>query len=225
MPRAKPRYDSDGSWKTRNFSSEEWDALSARLRSNLRPFYPDKQAVEDPTFGHPADAWSNYLLSESDSAVSMILWLRRRLTNEELRAEREDLLRTLTKAVQGLSTVSHDLDIMLGNDADVLGTRDKLKDLIARLEASDATIAGLPKAKTLREAQHDAAVEMAIRALRVVKGAGGTVAATADTYLGYVSDAVRVLKIIGDELGLYLDESTWKGVIIEAKKAAPDLGS
>lgn len=38
-----------------------------------------------------------------------------------------------------------------------------------------------------------------------------------------MSDAVRILKIIGDELGLTLDESAWKKVITKAKKDAPDL--
>ena len=223
MTRAKPAYDMDGSWKYRQFDRAEWDVLVKRLQAKLRAFYPDKSATDDETFGHPADEWSNYLLYACESAVSTMLWLRRRLTNEALRAEREDLLRTLNKAVNSLSTVSHDLDILLGVDADLLGIRDKIKELIPRIEDSDAKIANLPKAKTRKDANHAAAVEMAIRALRVLKRAGGTAAATADKDLNYISDAVQILKIIGDELGLPLDETTWKNAIIKAKIAAPDL--
>jgi len=223
MPRAKPAYDTDGSWKHREFDSPAWESLKKRLLIKLMPFYPDKSAEADPTFGHPAVGWTNYLLSESWSAVSMMLWLLRRRTNEELRVEREDLLQTLNKAVICLSTVSHDLDIMFGVDADVLGTRDKIKALIPHIEDSKTKIANLPKAKTPKDANHSAAVEMAIRALRVLKGEGGTAAATADKDLNYISDAVKILKIIGDELDLPLDETTWKKVIIKAKKDAPDL--
>ena len=223
MPSAKPAYDKDGSWKYRQFAPAEWDSLTKRLQAKLRPFYPDKSATDDETFGHPADGWSNYLLSECESTVSMMLWLRRRRTNEELRAERDDLLRTLNKAVKSLGTVSHDLDILFGGDADLLGVRDKIKELIPPIEASKAKIANLPKARTPKDVNHFAAVEMAIRALRVLKGEGGTVAATADMDLNYISDAVQILKIIGDELGLKLDETTWKKAIIKAKKAAPDL--
>lgn len=223
MTRAKPAYDMDGSWKYRQFDRAEWDVLVKRLQAKLRAFYPDKSATDDETFGHPADGWSNYLLSECESAVSRILWLRRRRTNEELRAERDDLLRTLNKAVKSLGTVSHDLDILFGGDADLLGVRDKIKELIPPIEASKAKIVNLPKARTPKDVNHFAAVEMAIRALRVMKGEGGTVAATADMDLNYISDAVQILKIIGDELGLKLDETTWKKAIIKAKKAAPDL--
>ena len=223
MPRAKPAYDTDGSWKHREFDSAEWESLQNRLLIKLKPFYPDKSADEDPTFGHPAVGWTNYLLSESWGAVSMMLWLLRRRTKEELRVEREDLLQTLNRAVICLSTVSRDLDILFGVDADVLGTRDKIKVLIPHIEDSKTKIANLPKAKKLKDANHSAAVEMAIRALRVLKGGGGTTAATADKDLGYISDAVKILKIIGDELNLCLDETTWKKVIINAHKHAPDL--
>lgn len=223
MTRAKPAYDTDGSWKHRQFDSTEWESLKKRLLIKLMPFYPDKSAEEDPTFGHPAVEWTNYLLSESWSAVSMTLGLVRRRTNEELRVERDDLLQTLNKAVVCLSTVSHDLDIMFGADADVLGTRDKINGLIPCIEDSKTKIANLPKANKSRDANHFAAVEMAIRALRVLKAEGGTTAATADKDLGYISDAVKILKIIGDELNLRLDETTWKKVIIKAKKSARDL--
>lgn len=223
MTRAKPAYDTDGSWKHRVFDPPEWELLKKRLLIKLMPFYPDKSAEEDPTFGHPAVGWTNYLLSESWSAVSVTLRILRRRTNEELRVERDDLLQTLNKAVVCLSTVSRDLDIMFGTDADVLGTRDKINALIPHIEDSKTKIANLPKAKKLRDANHFAAVEMAIRVLRVLKAKGGTTAATADKDLGYISDAVKILKIIGDELNLCLDETTWKKVIIKAKKSASDL--
>lgn len=223
MPTAKPRYDSGGDWKNRQYTEAEWEELKERLRKKLRDFYPDKNAEADPTFGHPADSWVNCLLAEADSAVSLMLWLRLRLTNEELRAERKDLLSTLNKADKCLSNLSHDLDIMLGVDADVLGCRDKIRELVPRIEAAEAAISRLPRARKLSDAQHQAAVEMAIRVLRILKSYGISPAATADADLGYFSDAVRILKIIGDELGLALAESTWKDAIIKAKQSVPDL--
>ncbi len=223
MPSAKPAYDTDGSWKHRKFSPLEWEDLKIRVRVKLRPLYPDQTATEDPTFGHPADEWSSYLLSEANGAVSMTLWLMRRRTNEELRAEQADLLGILKNAADKLSTVSHDLDILFGVDADVFGTRDMIRKLIPFVEGSFARIAVLPKASRIKEAQHAAALEMAIRCLRVLKDAGGKVSATAQKDFDDISDAIRMLKIIGDALRLYLDETTWKKVVIEAKKAAIDL--
>lgn len=223
MPRAKPAYDTDGSWKSRQFEPEEWEDLKHRLRIELRPFYPDKNAQEDPTFGHPADGWANALLSAADSGASKMLWLRRRLTNEQLRAERKDLLRTLEDTVNKLSTVSQDLNNLFGVDADVLGTRDKIKKLIPAIDGSASKIAALPRAKNLKDAQNAAAVEMAVRALHVIKGEGGKIAATADPDHDRASDAVSILKILGDALGLRLSEVTWKRVIAQARDASPSL--
>lgn len=221
MPTAKPRYDGGGDWKHRHFDQDEWEAISERIRKKLRCFYPDKNAKADPPFGHPADEWANYLLDESKGTVSLELWLRRRLTNAELRAERKDLLNTLNKADKSLSNLSLDLKKMLGVDADIRGCRDKIEEFMQRLEDAGATIDRLPKARKLRDVQHSAAVEMAVRVLRILKQYGVSTAATAAAGQGRASDAVQILKILGDAIGLPLSEVTWKGIIIEAKPSIP----
>jgi hypothetical protein len=223
MARAKAQYDTDGSWKYRKHTPESWESLGRRIRSKLRPFFPDKDAEDDPTFGHPADEWANALLIAADGAISLMYWLGRRHTNEELRAEHEDLLKTLNAAATKLGTVSHDLDILFGVDADLHGVRDAILKLIPYIEGGSAKIDQLPRARKMKDVQSRAAAEMALRCLRVMKGEGIKIAATADTYAGRASSAVRILKILGDELGLCLDESVWKRVVGNAKKAAPDL--
>ena len=223
MPRVKPAYDTDGGWKNREFNEESWKVLTVRLQKELRPYYPDKSAEEDPTFGHPADEWSNYLISASWSAISTMRWIRLRLTKEKLLAEQTDLLKTLNLVVSKLSSVSLDLDKLFGVDADVLGARDKIKELIPFVEASGATVAKLPRAKKRAEADHDAAIEMAVRVLRILRNHGIEPAATADKIYQHFSDAVSILKLIGDELQLPLDETTWRRVISQAKEKATDL--
>lgn len=179
MPRAKAKYDTDGTWKNRQFDGPEWDALTKRLQEKLKPFYPDKSAVVDPAWGHPADQWSNVLLDAANGAVTMMFWHSRRHTNEQLRAEQRDLLDTVKKTVRCLTTVSHDLNVLFGSGVDLLGPRDKLAELIPHIEATKAKITAQPRAQKPNEANQLAAVEMAIRTLRVLKDAGGTVKATA----------------------------------------------
>jgi hypothetical protein len=223
MARAKARYDTDGSWKYRKHTSREWESLGRRVRSKLRPFHPDKDAEDDPTFGHPSEEWANALLIAADGAISLMYWLGRRRTNEELRAEQSDLLKALNAAAEKLGTVSHDLDILFGIDADLLGARDAIVNLVPFIEAAAHKINALPRARKMKDVQAGAAAEMALRCLRIIKGAGIKIAATADTYAGRASPAVRILKILGDELGLCLDESVWKRVVGNAKRAARDL--
>jgi hypothetical protein len=219
MPTAKPRYDPDGSWKVRKYDDASWKALHTRVQKELRPYYPEKNASADPTFGHPAAAWATGLLEAAHTEVSTTLWLGRRLTSAELRAEQADILKTLEKAEQCLSYLSDDLNIML--DVDVLDCRDKIRNLIPSIVATEAIIGKRPRAKKLRDVQRKAAERMAICILRMLNDDGISAAATAHTHLGYVSDAVKILKIIGDALGLRLAEATWKSVIIEAKRVMP----
>lgn len=223
MPSAKAAFDPDEGWKHRQFDSAQWEALGARLRQKLRPFYPDKDAEECPTFGHPADSWANYLLSDAWGAVSSIRGLRLRLTNEQLAVELQAILGTLQKAIRVLSSVSPDVDRLFGIDADVLGTRDKIRELIPFVEAGKLRRSMLSRATSRNEADRAAAIEVAIRVLRIFKDSGGRISATANTDLNLVSDAVSILKIIGDELGLCLSAVTWKKVVIEAKRQAKDL--
>lgn len=223
MPTAKRRRDSGGECKNQHFNEVEWEALNERLCKQLRGFYPDMTAVADPAFDHPADSWVYNLITEAESAISMMLWLRKGLTNEELKAERKDLLNTLNKADNCLSKLSHDLDIMFGVDADVLDSRDKIRELVPYIEAAETAINRLQRAKKLADARHDAAVEMAIRVGRILNRSGITMPATEDTPSEKTPEAIQILKSIGDEFGLVLEPLTWRDTIIEAKKSAPDI--
>jgi hypothetical protein len=223
MPSAKAVYDPEEGWKHRRFDSAQWEKLSERLREQLRPFYPDKNAKECEEFGHPADAWVNYSICEAWNAISINRGMVLRLTNEQLTVEQHDILTTLNKAARVLSNVSPDLDRLFGVDADLLGARDKILELIPFVESSKERIAKQPKALKRNEADQAAAVEVAVRVLRIFKGLGGRISATADTDTDSVSDAVKILKIIGDELGLCFSASSWKKAVSKAQRQAKDL--
>ena len=105
---------------------------------------------------------------------------------------------------------------MLGVSADVLGARDKILALMPLVEAT-SQIDSLPRAKKIAEANSAAALEMAVRCLRVVESHGGQIMATADVDLGYISTAVQILKVLGDELGLPMSAATWKKFASKAK--------
>lgn len=217
MPSAKAPYDKNVIWKYRQFSDSDWQEMTERLQAKLAPLYPEIATTSEIELAKRA--WVGRLQSEANIAISTVLWRNRRRTNEELRAERNDLLSVLNKAAVCLSTLSPDLDRLLGVDVDVLGTRDKILKLIPPIQASEALIAKLPRAKNKKDAQHAAAVEMAIRCLRVVKEYGGEVSVTLVPELERISPAIQILKILGDELGLELGESAWKRAAALAKKA------
>jgi hypothetical protein len=225
MPSRKARYNapptlgevlkSGGPPKLRDFSEE--------LRNRLRDFYPDKNAQTDPTFGHPADNFAAEILSEAGWAIGELEEVRQSLTKQDIRAEHDDLIRTLTATRDKLRKLSPDLDRLIGVDADTLGCADALDALLAKVEVARSGIDARPKKRRPDQAQHAIAVEMAIRVLRVAKDHGSRIAATGNSDLGYTSDAVQILKAIGDDIGLVLSDMTWRDITAEAKKAAGDL--
>jgi hypothetical protein len=216
MPTAKPRYIGDGAGETLNdFSSE--------LRSTLREHFPDKRAQDDPVFGHPADAFVSHILAEAWRAKADLHWQSFEGTKAELRAERNDLLKLATELEGKLRKISLDLDRLLGIDADSLGCADKLIELIQHVKAAEQAIDRLPRLSRKDEKDHRAAVEMTIRVLRALKEYGISPTATADADFGYASAAVRILKLIGDDIRLVLSEVTWRDIIIEVKDSTPDL--
>ncbi|MBI3919003.1 MAG: hypothetical protein HY322_18580 [Betaproteobacteria bacterium] len=203
--------------RDRDYNAHQWGNLSKDLQEKLFRFYPDKSATTDPTFGHPANAWANGLRDEAWSAISLMLSLRLRTPREQLKIEHLSLLKSLKASFTKLDHLSRDLDGLLGVGADVSGCRDKLKELIPRVDAAGDAISRLPNARKMRAAQHEAAIEMAIVVLRDLKNMGISTAATES------SDAVKILKIIGDCLDLVLTPLTWKDIIIKAKKARPAI--
>ncbi len=223
MPRAKAAYDENGLWKIRQFDHDQWERLTGRLRKRLRPFYPDKGAVPVPPFGHPADEWANVILAEASAAVEMTRWLMLRRTNEELRVEFDDLMSRLSSAADALSNMSLDVQNLLPVDVEPLTVRDAIQEMLPKFQAARARVANLRRAPKIAEVMQAAALEMSIRVLRIAKDYGLSIAATAHTELGYISDAVQILKIVGDELGVCLDEKSWKRQIARARDHAPDL--
>lgn len=216
MTTAKPRYAGDG-------TGDKLDDFSDELRSALRKFFPDKDAFDNSIFGHPADAFVAHVLAEAWWAKSELHWQGFEGTKAELRAERDDLLKRVRELEVKLRSISSDLDRLLGINADPLGCADNLSDLAKSIELAEAAINHLPKAKRTDQKQRWVAVELAIRVLRVLKEYGIRPSATGDSYFGYTSHAVEILKLIGKDIRLVRDELTWRDIIIEAKTATPDL--
>lgn len=150
-------------------------------------------------------------------------WQHSDITKPELRAEYADLRKTLNKACEKLRHLSPDLDRLLGVDADPLGCADSIQALLAHVDGALARIDSLPPADRPAEKRRAVAVELAVRVLRVLKNYGLRPAATADPNFGYVSLTVEVLELLGEALGLRLARVTWRDVILDAYKLAPDL--
>lgn len=215
MPSAKPKYDATEGWKIRSYSQASWDALSQKVQDLLRPYHPAQQTRGNQS----ADKWARDLLRAAYDELVTTQWQHRRRTKAELRAEHADILKTLKRSAGCLSSVSHDLRIMLDPDLDILGCRDRIETIIESFENAGEKIVKLKRAMKPSDIEHLAATRIAHRTLEIMREYGGSSAVTADMGTGYVSDAINVMKIIGSALGLNLVETTWRGIAAKAKKS------
>jgi hypothetical protein len=216
MSTAKAKYVGDGSGK-------RIPDFSEHLRQKLRDFYPGQNEEPDPVWGHPADAFVEAILGEAWQAKSTLHAQEFVITKAEVRVEHADMLKSLLATEQKLRNLSPDLDRLLGVDADPLGCADQIALMVKQFAAVSEVVEQMSKARKPIDKQHAIAVELAVRVLRVLKEYEIPAAATADSIFGYKSNAVRILKLIGDDLRLVRDELTWRDTIIKAKQQAPDL--
>jgi len=98
-----------------------------------------------------------------------------------------------------------------------------IRTMAQHVDAAAEVVAKVSKSKKLQDRQSAVIVESTIRILRVLKQYQIPAAATGDSYFPYTSNAVRILKLIGDDLGLIRSKLTWRDIISEAKEQAPDL--
>jgi hypothetical protein len=231
MTTAKPRYVGDGAGKLpRDFTYA--------LKSILQTYYPQQAPIACPHFGQPADVFVNEVLAAARPSIAELMWLTMDLTKQELRAEQVDILNCLKTARNKLRTLSTPLSVLLDIEADPLEAADNLDALICQMEPNVLKIDELPK-KRLKGGKHDIAVEMTICVSRVLNTYGICISATHSSYTRmaditdsaydgndvsqYTSDAVKILKAIGDDIGLKFVEPTWRDIIIEAKSIDPDI--
>lgn len=214
MPTVTPKYKGWGEGKLlKDFTKD--------LKSELRSYYPHQEATSDPYGRHPADNFVEAVLASARGAIAQRHWMTFDLTKDEFRAEQADMLKRLNGLLDRLENISLSFERLLDVDSDRFGTINKIKEFIEAIERTGPIIERMPKSERPREKHHKIAVRLAVDVLRTLAGYGIANNATATDL--YVSNSVKILKAIGDDIGLRLAETTWRDSIIEAKQAAPDL--
>jgi hypothetical protein len=162
-----------------------------------------------------ADIFVEQILAEARWAKSERHAQRSEITRTELRAERDDLLKLLVDVERKLRTLSPDVDRLLGADADPLGVADAIKVLLTRVDraASDPD----PRTPASPEKARAVMLELTIRILRVLRRFAVRSSGSGSAYFEeYTPDATRIIKAIGDDMGLVRALLTWRDVVIKA---------
>lgn len=212
MARAKPRYTG------KPYPGEAIKEFSDGLKKELRGFYPDQKSVEDEVWGHPADEFVREILTATDRVVSELHHMKEDVTTEEIKSEHNDLLKSLMYSEEKLKTISLGLDRLMSIDADPRGCADRIKEMIDHLEAARFLIGKLPKSKRNEQKKSLLAEEMAIRVLEILEKYNINQTAWVNPKdKAKASKTIKILMLIGAEIGMKYDPQTWGKFIRKAK--------
>lgn len=197
--------------------------FSSKLKLKLLTYAPGQRNNGHQTSQNAADAFVSALLSEVQWAISQYDFYKRELTKQQIEAEQKDILKHLQSLHIRLEKMSPDLDRLLPCSAEQLACSKSIENLIGHMEEAGRLIAQLPNRRKLSEKQHALAVGITTSALPVLNHFGVSVAATSNDYSKGASDAVQILKAIGEDIGLRYNEKTWRDLISEAKSQSRNL--
>lgn len=193
--------------------------FSEGLKTELRTFFPDQDAIICDVWGHPADMFVEHILGVARWAIGEMKSHKGDITRQEIRAEYADLLKTVTAACGKLRNLSPDFErLLIGVDADTLECADAIQKLITHLEVAKPQIDSLPTMRKHTEKMHIVAVELSVLVFRELTQYGISIGATASKEYGTSGNGLKILKAIGDDIGLIFEPVTWRNIVAEGKQ-------
>ena len=198
--------------------------FSTSLQDSLRKHCPPDAKTNGENTCRRVTAFVGAVLSEAWWAKSKLHTNKANLSTADIRAEFDDLSKSIEETRDKLRTISPDVDRLLGTSADPLGCADALDTLLTEMKRRQPELKRNGRKLRMREITRHVALELAIRVLRVFKDYGGRITTTPyASKRGESNPAIALL--IGADIGLVLSVTTWRDVISRAFKEAPDLRS
>lgn len=207
------------------------------LYTELKAICPN-QAPPLDAWGSPADEFASRLCVEAREASSYLFAQEQDITKGQIRAECNDLLKSLKTvnnklklASEKLRKISPGLDRQLSIESDPIGCAELMDNcsktltiFIGHLHDAVPKIELLQKSENTSTKDRLISIELAINVLRILKEYGIPASEYASSVdQSYKSQAVTILKTIGDRIGLARATTSWRDIIGEAKKQDPDL--
>lgn len=187
----------------------------------LRDLWP-KGGIES-AWGHPGD---EFAASLGDVVLGVRAQRHREIVSrEDARAELHRVARQLREAEKMLRTLSPEVDVLLGVEADPLGTADAIKALLSRFQQAEAEHATLYAGTSSAEHERGLMRDVCVQVAGVLRDYGIEVAATAQLDLEQVSVAVRCCAAVGELSGIPRSPATWRGVLAEVLRGDEARGN
>lgn len=172
------------------------------------------------SFAARAQNFAEAVLAEARWAERELASHHQALTRAQLLAELnyfEDRLRELVRRLQAMSP---EVANMLPFDP--LDTADSLRPVADAFAAAAREASRRPAKPRAAEAQRIVALELTVRVLRVARGYG-MVIATGNSADATPTHAIKLMAAVGGAVKILRSASTWRELVSEARRTAPDL--
>jgi hypothetical protein len=203
---------------------------------NLSEWRPDKPPTSDkpdlvrfsPDFEgegarSPEDCFVDDVLRAAEWARDQLDLEASALPRPDVEAELLQLQVLLETVVTKLRTLSRDVLNLLSIDLDPVDCADRNERCQVCIREASTKTKSLDTKMQAHRARAMIAHELAIRVLRVAHGYGMKIAASGSDGSGtYVSDAIKLLKLVGDHIGIKRQLLTWRGIVAKVKAEATE---
>lgn len=140
------------------------------------------------------------------------------VSREDARAELVKVAQQLREAERMLRTMSPDVDVLLGVEADPLGTADAIKALLSRFQQAEAQHATMYAGTSNAEHERRLALDVCIQVAGVLRDHGIEVSATAVVDLQQQSAAVACCAAVGELSGIPRSPATWRDLLADFRR-------
>lgn len=223
MPSGKARFRGNEAWKKRD------KPFSDNLGIRLRELCPIEDADADIRFAGASDAdrFVDEVLMAASWALDELDEVKAAITKSDLVAEHKNAQAQLQRSLDKLQSLSPELDRLLGAQSNNHATCDAIALLLNdfQIAADRLKLPSKQLNKQLRsKAELAIAEEMAVRVIQTAEPYGVVVKLTDGAAFGSPpSLCLRMLKLIGDDVGLKRTLTTWRRIVSKAKKNNPQL--
>jgi len=187
----------------------------------LRDLWP-RGGIES-AWGHPGD---EFAASLGDVVLGVRAQRHREIVSrEDARAELHRVARQLREAEEMLRTLSPEVDVLLGVEADPLGCADKIQVLLARFEQAEAAHATLYAGLSSAEHERRLMLDVCVQVSGVLRDHGIEVSATAVVDLQQQSVAVACCAAVGELSGIPRSPATWRDLLADVRRTEERRGN
>lgn len=211
MSRPKARFN--GSQKSGRVKE-----LTDNELQRLRDLWPHG-GIASEVWGHPSDQFAESLTAVVQEVRAQRLQDRAAVTKEDACAELRKVAQQLREAEQMLRTLSPDVDVLLGVEADPFGCADTINVLLSRFQHAEDACVKMYSMLSSAERDKRLALDICVQVAEVLKDHGINVAATAVVDFAQQSQAVTACVVVGELSGICRSPATWRDLLAEVLNA------